>query len=169
MADDSFATPVASLSNTRDADGPKNLNDVASYADLLRQHDSAPQQQGPQDMMMPQASFQAPPPQQMMPTMMPQQPMGPPPPEYQYAPQQQQYGPPPPYDPPVAEKKAWWKLWFYDKHFWVTMITIFLVLYVVYPKVATMPRFAMAPLPTYVLALIAAAGAVVAGAVNMVT
>lgn len=166
MADDSFATPIASLSS-READGPnKSLNDVASYADLLRQHDnSAPQQ----DMMM----MPPPPPQGMMPppSMQQQQPLIDP---FQ---QQQQFTPAPQFapqyapagDPPAAvEKKAWWKLWAYDKNFWVTLITIFLVLYVVYPKVASMPRFAMG-MPTYVLGLISLAGAVAAGAVNMVT
>ena len=180
MADDSFATPVNSLSasvNTREGDGPKNLNDIASYADLLRAHDANGPPQDPSF-----SPMMAPPPQQQP------SPGFAPPSEAGFAPHQggfvqgpphqQGFAPPPPppnyaYDPyqqapPPPEKQAWWKVWVYNKQFWITLSIIFFMLYIVYPKVATMPRFAMAPLPTYVLGLMALVGAIASVASNMV-
>ena len=81
--------------------------------------------------------------------------------------------PPPPPLPEVHEKtepeaKPWWKTWITQNKLGViAAVVIFALLYVIYPRITSMDRFAGQRLPTYMIATISIVAASGVTAINM--
>lgn len=170
MADD-FSTPISSLGIQSSRDSNHSVQ-PQSYDELLRQTDAPEPVQKQVRFKEPVAEAYD---DQYMDQSRPAQDYmtGPPlwPPHLQN-PYAQMPPPPPPYEPSKKEEKEpekpWWKTWItQNKIGAIVAIVVFLLMYFVYPRIASMERFVGQRLPPMIIGALAVAAASGVTAVNM--